>query len=86
MQLNNSRPRLRGGHGCARLAMATNGMIMEATAPSPRAWAARPWHMTTARLLANNPATLLMADGSRVDVMLASSGLMSRRQARHFQG
>lgn len=77
MQLNKLAARLAAvGLAAPSLAMATNGMIMEGYGPiaAGMGGAAMAYDNGTAAL-ANNPATLgLMADGSRLDVMLGFVG------------
>jgi len=77
MQLNRLAATLAAvGLAAPSLAMATNGMLMEAYGPiaAGMGGAAMAYDNGTAAL-ANNPATLgLMADGSRIDVMVGFVG------------
>src|SRR5512147_1740297 len=77
MQLNKLAATLAAvGLAAPSLAMATNGMLMEGYGPiaAGMGGAAMAYDNGTAAL-ANNPATLgLMADGSRIDVMLGFVG------------
>jgi long-chain fatty acid transport protein len=77
MQLNKLAATLAAvGLAAPSLAMATNGMVMEGYGPiaAGMGGAAMAYDNGTAAL-ANNPATLaLMADGSRLDVMLGFVG------------